>query len=223
MGWNPLKEAEKKAKQAVDKVIKPAVRLGERAIEKATDAADEAIWKARRAAWAAVMSAKEQAVDKVEDAAREAEDGLTEKLPGMVEEAVTEKLPEMVEDAAQKLAKEAAKGAIKEALDNAADVIEMMAPTRFTLIFGIELALVVQGEVCVSVTIPNPIAKLTEVRKWAANPPRGRAQIIDCIRDFAPESLGVEAKVSGNGIAAEWDGDDKFDRVDAFLATHGVD
>ena len=98
-----------------------------------------------------------------------------------------------------------------------------MAPTRFTLIFGVELALVVQGEVTVAVSIPNPTAKLTEIRAWANNPPSGRAQIIECIRDFAPESLSVEAKVSGNGIAAEWDGDDKYNRIDAFLEKKGVD
>ena len=85
MGFpNPAKEA----KKAIDKVIKPAVRLGEKVINKATEEADEAIWKGRRAAWAAVMSAKEQAVDKVEDAAREAEDGLTEKLPELAKDAV---------------------------------------------------------------------------------------------------------------------------------------
>ena len=99
----------------------------------------------------------------------------------------------------------------------------MMAPTRFTLIFGIELALVVQGEVGVSVTFPNPAARLTEIRKWAANPPSGRAQIIECIKDFGPESVGAEFKISGNGLAVEWDGDDKYDRVDAFLAKHGID
>ncbi len=153
------------------------------------------------------------------DEAGRVEDGLTDKLP----ELVTEKLPELIEDAAQKLASEAAENAIKEALDNAADCIEMLAPTRFTLIFGVELALVVQGEVTVAATIPNPAAKLTEIRRWAARPPKGRAQIVACIKDFGPESLAVEAKVSGNGIAAEWDGDDKYDRIDAFLEKHGVE
>ena len=154
-------------------------------------------------------------------------DDTLEKLPSKiedeVEEAVTEKLPDLLEDAAKAMASEAAKLSIEEVLDNAADTIEMMAPSKFTLIFGIELALVVQGEVGVSVTFPNPVAKLTEIRKWAENPPRGRAQIIECIKDFGPESLGAEFKVSGNGLAAEWDGDDKYDRIDAFLKKHGVD
>ena len=80
----------------------------------------------------------------------------------------------------------------------------------------------IQGEVTVSCSFPNPVAKLTEIRKWAANPPQGRGQIIECIKDFGPESLGVEFKVSGNGMAAEWDGSDKYDRIDAFLKKHGV-
>ena len=32
----------------------------------------------------------------------------------------------------------------------------------------------------------------------------------------------MEFKVSGNGLSAEWDGDDKYERIDAFLKKHGV-
>ena len=127
-----------------------------------------------------------------------------------------------MEDTVEDLLEKAAEGAIERALNNAADVIELLAPTRFTLIFGVELALVVQGEVTVGFTFPNPVAKLTEVRKFAKNPPRGRKQIVACVQEFGPESLAVEAKISGNGIACEWDGDDKYERLDAFLAKHGV-
>ena len=98
-----------------------------------------------------------------------------------------------------------------------------MSPSSFTLIFGIEMALVIQGEVTVSVSLPNPTAKLTEIRKWADKPPAGRAKIIECIKDFGPESLGVEMKVSGNGMAAEWDSGDKYDNVSMpFLEKHGI-
>ena len=211
MGWNPVKEAEKKAKEAVSKVIKPAVRE-----------AEGAVWKARRAAYAKITETGrkiEDNLDKVEDQA----ESRLRKVGEEVEDGLTEKLPDLVEDAARAIAEEASERSIKEALDNAADVIEMMAPTRFTLIFGIELALVVQGEVGVSVTFPNPAAKLTEIRHWANDPPSGRAQIIECIKDFGPESLGAEFKISGNGLAVEWDGDQKYERLDAFLEKHGVD
>ena len=40
--------------------------------------------------------------------------------------------------------------------------------------------------------------------------------------NVAPESLSAEFKVSGNGLGAAWDTDDKFDRIDAFLEKHGV-
>ena len=87
MGWNPVKEAEKKAKEAVNKVIKPAVRE-----------AEGAVWKARRAAYAKITETGrkiEDNLDKVEDQAEarlrkvgeEVEDGLTEKLPDLVEDA----------------------------------------------------------------------------------------------------------------------------------------
>ena len=164
-----------------------------------------------------------------ENAVKETKDAFVKDLPSLTEkafdetkEAFVEELPALLEEAARKLAQEASENSIKEALNNAADVIEVMAPTRFTLIFGVELALVIQGEVTVSCSFPNPVARLTEIRKWAAYPPKGRSQIIECIKDFGPESLAVEFKVSGNGMAAEWDGDDKYDRIDAFLAKHGL-
>ena len=167
--------------------------------------------------------------DGLRKSAHEITDAFEKKLPALAEkafeetkEAFVEELPALMEEAALKLAKEASAHSIKEALDNAADVIEVMAPTRFTLIFGVELALVIQGEVTVSFSFPNPAAKLTEIRFWAGHPPKGRAKIIECIEDFGPEALAVEFKVSGNGMAAEWDGDDKYERIDAFLKKHGV-
>ena len=149
-----------------------------------------------------------------EEAGKELEQTFEERIP----ELITEKLPEVLEQ----LAKEAAKDSVKKALNTALDVIEMLAPTSYTLVFGVELALVIQGEVTVSASIPNPVAKLTEIRKWAKNPPKGRAQIILCIKDFGPSSISGEFKISGNGGSAEWDGDDKYDRIDAFLANQGV-
>ena len=211
MGWNPVKEAEKKAKQAIDKIIKPA-----------TKAAEDAVWKVRKAAYAKIKQVQGQAEEALEKVEEEAERNIR-KVGEEVEEGLTEKLPALVKDVAEDMAEAASSRSIKEALDNAADVIEMMQPSSFTLIFGVELALVVQGEVTVAVAFPNPAAKLTEIRKWAAKPPTGRAQIIECIKTFAPEALGVEFKVSGNGVAAEWDGEEKYDRIDAFLAKHGID
>ena len=211
MGFNPIKEAEKKAKKAIDKIIKPA-----------TKAAEDAVWKVRRAAYAKIKQVQGQAEEALEKVEEEAERNIR-KVGEEVEEGLTEKLPALVKDVAEDMAEAASSRSIKEALDNAADVIEMMQPSSFTLIFGVELALVVQGEVTVAVAFPNPAAKLTEIRKWAKNPPEGRAQIIECIKTFAPESLSVEFKVSGNGLAAEWSGEDKYDRVDAFLAKHGID
>ena len=207
MGFNPVKEAkkaaQKEAKKVVGSVIKPAA-------EAATKAADKAIWKCRRAAWAAVEKIRDQSIRDVKKVGDGIKDGLTDDLP------------DLIEDAAEKIAREASEKSIEEVLDNAADVIEILAPDSFTLVFGIELALVVQGEVTVSFTFPNPTAKLTEIRKWADKPPKGRAKIIECIKDFGPESLGAEFKVSGNGIGAEWSGESKYDRIDAFLEKHGV-
>ena len=81
----------------------------------------------------------------------------------------------------------------------------------------------VQAEFTVSLDLPNPVSKLTEIRKWADDPPNGRGEIMECVEDFGPEGLTVEFKVSGNGLSATWDGEDKYDRLDSFLAKHGVD
>ena len=221
MGWNPLKDAEKKAKRAIDKIINPAADSAKRAVNSVADGAKSGVRRIGQEAESTVKKVGHEVEDGVKHVGREAEDELR-KAGREIEEGLTEKLPELVEDVAHEMAKEASKRSIKEALDTAADVIEFMSPTKYTLIFGIELALVVQAEVTVSVVFPNPLAKLTEVRKWASKPPNGRAQIIECVKDFGPESLSAEFKVSGNGGAVEWDGEDKYDRIDAFLEKHGV-
>ena len=221
MGWNPVKEAEKKAKKAVDKIIKPAVKRAENTINGLLNGAKNSIndslneaknsikWNLNKAR-NSIKWNLDKAKEDIQDTANEAKNDITKELP------------ELVENVAHKIASEAAKDAIGKVLDVACDTIELFAPTRYTMTFGIELALVVQGEVTVTFTIPNPIAKLTEIRKWAKNPPKGRAQIIECIRDFGPESLTGEFKISGNGLTSEWDGDDKYDKIDAFLSKHGV-
>ena len=223
MGFpNPKKMVEKEVRKAVGRIIEPAARAAKSAVNKVADGAQSGLRRVGQEAENTVKKVGHEAEETVKKVGREAEDELR-GVGREIEDGITEKLPELIEHVAEELAEEATEKAIKEALDNGADVIEMMAPDRFTLIFGIELALVVQGEVTVAVVFPNPAAKLTEIRKWAKNPPSGRAQIMACIKDFGPESLSVEAKVSGNGIAAEWSGEDKYDRVDAFLEKHGVD
>ena len=215
MGWNPKKEAEKAARKVAEKIVKQVLEpVGNRIKRECNDLGDSIRGSLRK---------RGREMEGLIDEAADKAEGRLRGLGNEIEDGLTEKLPELVEDVVQELAQAASERSIKEALDNACDVIEVMAPSNFTLIFGVELALVVQGEVTVSVAFPNPTAKLTEMRRWANSPPSGRAQIVECIRDFGPESLGAEFKVSGNGLAVEWDGDDKYDRIDAFLEKHGVD
>ena len=116
MGWNPIKEAEKAAKKAIDKVLKPAVQAAQKA-------ADKAIWKARKAAWAAVMTAKEEATDAVRTVEKEAEDAVktvgrevedgVRKVGKEVEDGLTEKVPALVEKAFEELAQAVTKEGLK--------------------------------------------------------------------------------------------------------------
>ena len=164
----------------------------------------------------------EEEVKKIRDLANSSHRRLEwYKNGGVIKKIVEDGGNHILSEFKDKITEEMLEG-MADALDDAADIIETLAPSRFTLIFGCEVALIIQCEITVSVTIPNPVARLTEIREWADNPPKGRAQIIDCIKDFGPESLGVEGKVSGNGLAAEWDGEEKYDRIDAFLEKHGV-
>ena len=68
-------------------------------------------------------------------------------------------------------------------------MIELISPNVLGLTFGFEAALVVQAEFTVAISIVNPTSKLTEIRKWAANPPSGRSQIIACFKDFGPSGF----------------------------------
>ena len=170
--------------------------------------------KARQAASAAE--------DKIEDAQRVAVRGVRQ-AGEEVKDGITEDLPDLIEDAAKELAEKASEEAAEKALNAALDMVELLAPDEITVTLGMELALVVQGEVTVQVTVPNPVAKTTEIRKWANKPPKGRAKIIECVGDFAPSSVSAEFKVSGNGVSGSWSTGDKLEKLDKFLAKHGVD
>ena len=147
---------------------------------------------------------------------------LVKKAVKEVETGVTKKLPKLAEKAFEDALKKATSGAVKKGLNTALDVIELLSPNSFSLVLGFEVALVIQTEFTISVEIPNPVARLPKIRKWAKRPPRGRAKLIACISDFAPSSLTIEAKFSGNGGSATWDGDDKFKKLDKFLKKQGV-
>ena len=164
MAFNPFKKGDwdKLGKQSKNEFNK---------IAKAVDDVGEEVKRELRKVGADCRNGVRVMGREVEDGLRKSANGITDafekKLPALAEkafeetkEAFVEELPALMEEAALKLAKEASAHSIKEALDNAADVIEVMAPTRFTLIFGVELALVIQGEVTVSFSFPNPAAKL---------------------------------------------------------------
>lgn len=228
--------AKKRAKDA-----KRKAGQAKREAKKAADAAKRKADEAARAAKRKAEEAKREAEKLADRAAKELTVGLIDDLKGVasagkrevekaaekavkdVEKGVTEKLPELIEEALAELAEDATKNAAKKALEIACDVIETTAPDTYTLTFGVELALIVQGEVTVSLELPNPVARLSKIRAWAEKPPSGRAQIIECVKDFAPQSLTVEGKISGNGGSATYSGEHIYDGLDAFLQKNGVD
>lgn len=136
--------------------------------------------------------------------------------------AAVRKFPELVEQAAKKLAEEASKQSVKKALDLAIDIIEGTQPDTYTIIFGIELALVIQGEITVSLELSNPVGRISKIKEWVKKPPHGRSQIIQCVKDFGPESISAEFKISGNGGSSNWSGEKAYDSLDSFLKKNGV-
>ena len=229
------RKAKKVAKQAGKEIEKTAKDTGKAIEQTAKDAVHEAEALARKAEKVLereIMNILDKAKDlankakgEVEELAKKAKrevEAAGKKAVREVEQGVTEKLPALMEAAAKKLAEEASKEAAKKALSLAIDIIEGTQPDTYTIIFGIELALVVQGEVTVSLELPNPVGRLSKIKAWAEKPPSGRAKIIECIADFGPESITAEAKVSGNGGAATWSGEKAYDALDSFLRKNGV-
>ena len=221
MGWNPVKEAEKQARRAVSKIVNPAVDSAKRTVNQIGDQAKSGIRSVAQQAESGVKRVAHEAEGGLKQVGNEIENGV--RTAGReVEQGITEKLPELVEDAIEEALKAAASGAVQRGLNAALDVIELVSPNTLGLTFGFEAALVIQAEFTVAIAIVNPTSKLTEIRKWAANPPNGRSEIIACFKDFGPTSFSVEGKFSGNGFSAEWSGDDKYDKLDVFLAKFGV-
>lgn len=218
---NPFNEA----KKAVESIIDPAVRkmretkdfLLNKAQEEMKSKNDYWIRNARHWIETYANRAKDKAQEEIDDKLSEARKEVVE-LSEQAEDVLTEKLPEVGEH----LLQEARRGALEKALNELCDGVEMFAPSHSSFTFGLALSFIAEAEIGCTVSIPNPMGRLTEIRKWAKNAPSGRAQIMDCIRDFGPDSLSAGFKVCGNGPDHTWNGDDKYDRIEAFLKKHGV-
>ena len=198
-----VNEAEKSARRAVERIVDPAVASAKSELNSTLDGARNGLLQKAHEAEGSV--------------ANDAEDNLRR-----VQREAEAKLPELAEDAVHEVIAKATADGAKRGLNMALDIVEICALSTVGLVIGIELAFVVQVEFGITVEIPNLVAMLTEIRKWAANPPSGRGQIVACLKNFRPDSIQVDAKVSGNGGFATWSGDDKYDRLDAFMAKQGV-
>ena len=174
MGWNPLKEAEKAAKRAIDKVVTPAVDAAKRAVESVGKGVRDGVRKVGREVEGGVKRVGREVEGGVKKVGHEVEGGVR-KAGHEIEEGITEKLPALAEEAVREVIQAATAEAAKRAFDTAVDVVELFAPSSFGLKLGVELALVVQVEFEIAVEIPNPTARLTEIRQYAKHPPTGRS------------------------------------------------
>ena len=70
----------------------------------------------------------------------------------------------------------------------------------------------------------DPQANVRAIEKWAANPPKGRADYIELVTDFVPSKIGVDFSVeiaalvvassaAGVGFGIEWDSQDDIKKI----------
>ena len=145
---------------------------------------------------------------------REAEEEIKDLAQSTLRD-VKEKVEDLVEDGFREVT--AAIGG--EGLDIAVDLVETAAPDSITLKLGIDIGVLALG---VSLTVPDPVARLDRIKRWADHPPKGRHEIMACISEFGPQSIGVEGTVLGNGAGAEWSGPDKLTKLDSFMKKRGI-
>ena len=226
-----FKKTAKKAGKAIEKTAKDTGKAIDHTANQAIDGIDDLVKKAEKLGMSVIDDIKNlanKAKKEVEDTANKAKnevEGVANKAKNEIEGVANQakkEIPELAEKAVKDAIKAATSKGAKKGLEAALDIVELLSPDEYGLIIGIELALVAQFEITITMAIPNPVSKLTEIRKWAKNPPSGRSQMIACAKDFGPKSLQVEFKISGNGGWAAWSGDDKYDKLDAFLKKQGV-
>ena len=97
MGFNPWKEAEKKANKAIDDVLKPAAKA-------VTKGCEDVIWKLRRETWDTLSKKAEESVDiaekaknEVESTSKKAVDDIDKQVVEKVEKALADQLPKHLE------------------------------------------------------------------------------------------------------------------------------
>lgn len=215
--------AERKAREARERLARDLRNLDKR-LEQTTDPVERI---AIRAEAAIRRGANEMDVQRmIRDEVRGLRDNIKRDVLGELDDkvvkTVTERVPELAEKGLREAREAAAKGAIKRALEELAVGVETFAPSTVEFDLGVALSFVAEVEVGCSIEIPNPAAKISRIRHWAAHPPSGLGQIMDVVRDFGPSSVSAGFAVCGNGPAFGWDGDDMYDRLEDFLRHHGV-
>lgn len=187
MGWNPFD----KAKDAVRKIINPAVDKARRTLDDLAKSLARRLERQGEAIEGEIKGFARKAEDKLEDtrdatiaqvqgAGKEIEEGLTERVP----ELVTENLPEILEDAGQ-AAFAAAMGPFGDA---AVALIKCGANGSDAFQIG-----------PVTVTVDNAGDKLDAIRHYMVNPPdwKDRSDVLKFAETVSFSSITVGATVKG--------------------------
>ena len=134
MGWNPVREAQKKAKEAVDKVIRPAVDGGKRTINKIGDEAENGVKKVGRSAENSVKKIGNDIEDNIKDIGNDIESNVKKighdveeklhKVGDEIEETLEERIPEKIEEFIDSAVAELAEAITREGLKKVRDVVK---------------------------------------------------------------------------------------------------
>ena len=204
--------------QILHQIEDGAHHAADQAVGNVRHVADQAVGTIKHAGDQAVGTIKHEVTQGV-DQLHHVRDAVQGEIVANVERVgreTAEKVEEAAVDAAQKALTIVASKGFKEGLETAKDIIEILAPDAFGLSLGFDIASVV--DVGINLQVPNPVSKIGVIEKYIQNPPKGRSAIIDCVKEFGPSSLQINALSFGNGPDATWSGDSKYDKLDALLA-----
>ena len=214
MGWNPVKEAEKKAKRAIDKIIEPAVRAGESALKSVTKGGEAAIWKVRREAYAKIKEVGAAGEDAVKAVGKEAEKGVKtverecegniRKVGKEIEDGLTEKLPDLAKDAMQDLAQAVSGEGLRQFRDlvkGAHREMDKVAERRPELVDAIDGVAVTFEPGPMTLTYSGFYSRANDIASsldhYVNNPPKfTRTSFLDIIRAIAPTSIDLGISVN---------------------------
>ena len=228
MGWNPFKGGGLDPSRIINDVrnqiqgaangIKNQVEQGVRSVGKQVE---EYLRAVQHDAEKGVRNVEKAVAGTLQDTASKAQAELT-AAAGKAKTALTEKLPALAEKAVQDAIQAGAAKIAKESLEAGLAIVKVAVPASLALQLG-----------PVGFSISGIVDKIELLERWAANPPKGREQILAAVVEFDPGEVSITAEaqlalvlVSSEslsvGVTATWSAAEFVKNGDALLQRMGL-